>query len=77
MEDFLPRLNLYLNGWGNYFSKGYPAKEFDKLNHYVRYTVRNELMRKSQRGYKIGKDKNWSQFLKEKGLVTLSKQRYA
>lgn len=76
VEDFLPRLNLYLEGWGRYFSKGYPSKEFDKLNHYVRYTVRKELMRKSQRGYKIGKDKTWPQFLREKGLVTLSKQRY-
>lgn len=77
VEDFLPRLNLYLDGWGRYFSKGYPSKEFGKLNHYVRYTVRKELMRKSQRGYKIGKDKTWPQFLSEKGLVTLSKQRYA
>ena len=77
VEDFLPRLNLYLDGWGRYFSKGYPSKEFDKLNNYVRYTVRKELMRKSQRGYKIGKDTTWYQYLKDKGLVTLSKKRYA
>jgi hypothetical protein len=77
IEDFLPRLNLYLDGWGRYFSKGYASKEFGKLNHYVRYTIRKELMRKSQRGYKIGEDKAWSQFLREKGLITLSKQRYA
>jgi RNA-directed DNA polymerase len=77
IEDFLPRLNLYLDGWGRYFSKGYPSREFDKLNHYVRHTVRKELMRKSQRGYKIGKDKTWYQYFKEQGLVHLSKQRYA
>ena len=77
IEDFIPQLNLYLDGWGRYFSKGYPSKEFDKLNQYVRYTVRKQLMRKSQRGYKIGKDKTWYGFLKEKGLITLSKRRYA
>jgi len=77
IEEFIPRLNLYLDGWGRYFSKGYPSKEFGKLNQYVRYTVRKQLMRKSQRGYKIGKDKTWYGFLQEKGLVSLSKKRYA
>ncbi|MBF5058588.1 group II intron reverse transcriptase/maturase [Candidatus Neptunochlamydia vexilliferae] len=77
VEDFIPRINLYLDGWGRYFSKGYPSKEFNKLNNYVKYTLMKQLHRKSQRGYKIGKDKSWHQFLKENGLVTLSKQRYA
>lgn len=77
IEEFVPRLNLYLDGWGRYFSKGYPSKEFDNLNQYVKYTVRKQLNRKSQRGYKIGKDKTWYGFFKEKGLIILSKQRYA
>lgn len=76
-EDFIQRLNLYLEGWGRYFCLGYSSKEFGKLNSYVRSTVRKQFMRKSQRGYKIGKDENWYQHLKKLGLITLSKERFA
>jgi len=77
IKESIPRINLYLDGWGRYFSKGYASKPFDQLNKYVRYTVRKQLMRKSQRGYKIGKGITWYKYLKDVGLVHLSKERYA
>jgi RNA-directed DNA polymerase len=76
-KNLIENLNLYLDGWGQYFCLGYPSRGFEKINAYVKYNVRKHLKRRSQRGYKIGAEENWNQHFHKLGLIKLRKYRYA
>jgi RNA-directed DNA polymerase len=70
-------LNLFLRGWGQYFSKGHPSEAFTNINDYVRDRIYHFLQRRSQRGYKKrNKDQTWYQHIKELGTIQLTKQRF-
>lgn len=62
-------INLYLRGWSQYYSYGYPTMAFKALNHYVRCRMINHLNRRSQRKYKKPEGTSHYQYLKELGLL--------
>ena len=52
LPELVKELNIHLRGWANYFSKGYPAKAYRQINHYVGLRVSRHLGRRSQRPWK-------------------------
>lgn len=71
-------LNLFLRGWGQYFSKGHPSKAFCNINCYVHERIYHFLNRRSQRGYKK-KDVNlsWYHYIKDHlGVMQLTKGNF-
>ena len=42
-----------VNGWGAFYSVGYPSRVFRKVNHYVLKRMARFLNRKSQRYYRL------------------------
>ena len=70
-------LNLFLQGWGNYFRKGHSSKAFGKLNAYVNNRMYNFLQRRSQRGYKKKTvEGSWYRELRDLGVMQLKKEQY-
>jgi RNA-directed DNA polymerase len=67
----IAELNRHISGWANYFSFGYPRVAFRKINWYVRYRIGLQLHRRSQRPFRIPKDKTLYEHLKQMGLVYL------
>jgi hypothetical protein len=62
--------NVHLRGWANYFSKGYPAKAFRHLNHYVGLRVSRHPRRRSQRAWRLPKDVSLYEYLHHRlGLI--------
>ena len=49
VETVVERVNRLLNGWGAFYSVGYPSMVFRKVNHYVLKRMAQFLNRKSQR----------------------------
>jgi RNA-directed DNA polymerase len=68
-------LNRHLRGWQNYFSQGYPAKAYSKINWYVRFRLVRHLRRRSHHPYKKPKDVSWFRHLEELGLMLLETRR--
>lgn len=77
MEEIVEQLNLFLRGWGRYFSKGVPSKTFATVNWYMETRMRNFLERRSQRGYKqhLG-DGGWYAHFRKLGLMVLTKNAF-
>lgn len=72
LPELLEELNLHLRGWANYFSKGYPAKAFRHINHYVRLRVYRHLRRRSQRAWRVPKGVSLYDYLHRRlGLIRL------
>ncbi len=69
--ELITRLNQELKGWKGYFSKGYPRKQFRKLNFYVQLKIIKHLGRRSQRPYYLPSGVTWYQHLETLGLVHL------
>ena len=77
IEGIVKQLNLYLQGWGQYFCKGVPSEAFAEINWYMDRRMRNFLERRSQRGYKQSQgDGGWYAHLRKLGLRVLSKTRF-
>jgi RNA-directed DNA polymerase len=77
ISTIIEELNLFLNGWGQYFSKGYPGNAFNKINRYVQERIYKFLQRRSQRGYKKkDKQQSWYEYIKSLGAIQLTKHRY-
>lgn len=70
------QLNSFLNGWGQYFRKGYPGAAFDKVNGYTDERIYNFLQRRSQKGYRKGQQQTWYGLIRNLGLVQLRKRHY-
>ena len=77
ITDVVKDLNLFLNGWGQYFYKGNPSKAFNALNSYVDDRVHHFLKRRSQKHYKK-KDANgsWYKEFRRLGVVQLKRKRF-
>ena len=72
LPELLEELNLHLRGWANYFSKGYPAKAFRHINHYVPLRVSRHLRRRSQRAWRVPKGVSLYDYLHRRlGLIRL------
>lgn len=71
----LPRLakeiSLYLNGWANYFSAGYPRRGYNSLTNFVGNRMYRHLRRRSQRPYKLPKEVSLWDHLRRFGLEPL------
>jgi len=77
IAEVVKRLNLFLRGWGQYFSKGYPSEAFSSINAYTDERVEHFLHRRSQRGYKKDiKSKTWYQEMRRLGVMQLTKQLF-
>ena len=53
VETVVERVNRLLEGWGGFYSVGYPSRAFRKVNHYVLKRMARFLNRKSQRYYRL------------------------
>ena len=53
VETVVERVNRLLEGWGGFYSVGYPSRAFRKVNHYVLKRMARYLNRKSQRYYRL------------------------
>jgi len=77
ISDIVNDLNVFLNGWGQYFHKGYSSREFGKINYYTSSRMIHFLSRRSQRGYnKKVKSNSWYQEMIDLGVLQLSKERF-
>lgn len=66
------QLNQQLTGWANYFSAGYPRKNYREMNSFVRQRLIKHLKRRSQRPYRPRRGETWYQHLHGNlGLVQL------
>ena len=63
--------NLHLQGWSNYFNRGYPRDAFRQMNAYVRERLTRHLKRRSQRPYRPPAGVTWYAQLDRLGLVYL------
>ena len=53
VDVVVDRVNKLLEGWGAFYSVGYPSRVFRKVNHYVLKRMARFLNRKSQRYYRL------------------------
>jgi RNA-directed DNA polymerase len=52
-------INRFLQGWSGYFGHGHPRRSYNKLNGYVTERLRHHLRRRSQRRYRVPKDRTF------------------
>ena len=76
VEGVIKRLNLVLDGWGRYFKRGYPSRQFAKVKAYARYRLYKFLNRKSQRRYRLKYAETYYGELQKLGLIALTRRRY-
>jgi RNA-directed DNA polymerase len=75
IEDFIGKINQFLNGWRAYFKLGHPSRVFRDMDAYVEQRVVNHLRRRSQRGYKKPKGLTWYKYLRKNGLIRLNDKK--
>ena len=73
----IEELNRHLEGWGNYFSFGYPSSAYRQINWHVRYRLVKHLRRRSQRPFRLPEGKSWYEHFQKLGLVTLGQRSTA
>jgi len=61
-------VNRQLEGWKEYFNRGYPQRGLRKIWWYVKERMRRHLWRRSQRGYRKAKGISWDEELRRLGL---------
>jgi RNA-directed DNA polymerase len=72
LPALIERLNQQVEGWGNYFSKGYPRDAFRKINWHLGYRLANHLEHhRSQRPYKPPQGMSLYEHFKRLGLKFL------
>jgi RNA-directed DNA polymerase len=76
IDVMVTKLNQYLEGWGNYFSLGYPSRVFEKINYFVDYKLIKQLARRSQKKYRKKDHETWYRQLRNLGLRRLTKKRF-
>lgn len=71
LPELIQRVNARLTGWANYYSVGYPRKAYREMNAYTRERLKGHLRHRSQRPWKLPKDKTYYEALHQMGLVSL------
>lgn len=71
ITDIIPGINMYLQGWANYFHFGYPRKAFREVNWYVCMKLKRHLRRRSQRPMRPPKGASYYKHFRKLGLVYL------
>lgn len=71
LEEVIRRVNLYLKGWGAYFSFGYPRVAFRQVNWFVQKRFRRFMATRSQRRCKHLEGPSLYSGLRSKGLIYL------
>ena len=74
IDEMINGLNRQLRGWGNYFSRGYPATAFRDINRHVQRRLWRHLRRRSQRPYQLPEGQTFSDHLRQRGLFQLGHQ---
>ncbi|MEE8061920.1 MAG: group II intron reverse transcriptase/maturase [Gemmatimonadales bacterium] len=64
-------LNRHLQGWGQYFSWGYPRTARRGINRYVRDRLWRHVQRRSQRPMRPPPGTSWYRFFEQQGLIYL------
>jgi len=71
IDEVINGLNRQLRGWGNYFSRGYPAAAYRDINRQVQRRLWRHLRRRSQRPYQLPEGQTFSDHLRQRGLFQL------
>jgi len=71
VAELIADLNRHLQGWGKYFSVGYPCRARKDLNEYVRRRLVQHLKRRSQRGWARPAQENPYHYIARLGLIPL------
>jgi RNA-directed DNA polymerase len=71
LREVIKEVNTQLQGWANYYGKGYPRKAFRGLNRYVRLRLTTHAKRRSQRGYRCPQGKSFYSHFADIGLCYL------
>ena len=71
IPEQIKRMNRFLEGWGQYFTYGYPRKAKRNINAYVRERMTKHLERRSQRSYRPPEGTSFYRQLEKLGLKYL------
>ncbi len=71
----ISEVNRYLQGWGDYFRRRYPARAFRAVNRFVSARLQHHLQRRSQRPYRPPPGSSWCAHLQDLGLCLLAAKR--
>lgn len=71
LPSLIAKVNRQLNGWGNYFSIGYPRQARRSINQYVRLRLTCHMRRRSQRPFRPPAGRSYYEHFKTLGLVYL------
>jgi RNA-directed DNA polymerase len=72
IQHLIDRLNRQRRGWANYFSYGYPARAYRKLNWHLGYRLANHLKHhRSQRPYRKPEGMTYCEHFQKLGLELL------
>jgi RNA-directed DNA polymerase len=75
VKEIVKRLNEYLRGWGQYFSKGQPSEAFESINYYADSRMYHFMQRRSQKGYEK-RSETWYQEMRCIGVIQLTKELF-
>ena len=75
LPRLIAELNRHLQGWGNYFSFGYPKSAYGRINSYVQQRLYYHLRRRSQRPFRPPEGASFNQQFARLGLRLLSSPR--
>ena len=72
VREVIARLNPLLRGWGNYFRTGNAARQFNRMDTYVRFRLKHFLVKRAGRHLRPGQTKRWTpEFFHAFGLYRL------
>jgi RNA-directed DNA polymerase len=71
VDDLVHEVTRYLQGWGQYFSQGYPRRTFNRADSFVVQRLARHLQRRSQRPFRPPDGKSFLAHLQPLGLQLL------
>jgi RNA-directed DNA polymerase len=71
VDDLVHDVTRYLQGWGQYFSQGYPRRIFNRADSFVVQRLARHLQRRSQRPFRPPDGKSFLAHLQPLGLQLL------
>ncbi len=67
----IAKINVQVRGWGNYYSVGYPAKAYRKMNWYLYSRMQKQLGNRSQRAFQPKEGESYYAAMQKMGLIQL------